>query len=694
MRISLSKKSFILIISLLLTGGYFLLSYKVNKELLKKYELLNSPVIFDSKGELVAIRPNFQGYYNIFLKETPKNIKKLVLAKEDRYFYIHPGFNPFSILRAISGYLKGGSTASSTITQQLAKILLSQTQERNFQNKLSELFGALALETYNKKEDILKMYLNAIYFGNQIQGINLASRYYFNTPPEILPETQIIQLIVSIQAPSFNNPLKEQNIFLAKNFAAKSLKANLKELNFLNIDEVRKNVLSFRFNSKNFFELSSLLKDNYQKCQLTIDDFLTTKVREIILKNITRLSVSESFNSAAIVIKVPENELLAAVGSPNPDYDFFAYKMNMLTKPRQVGSTFKPFIYLKGFEKGLRPYTLVDDREYRYLTQLGFPLYPKNFDYQYRGQVSLHYALANSLNVPTLKVLEYIGLDNFYKFIKDKLNFQPIQNLETYQLGIALGTFEMSLFDLAKYFTIFTNEGFLKNIKIVKQGDCAKDYAAYTKMISEKKFIQLINKILSDRLTAQDQFGLKSNLNLPYDNYALKTGTSRNFKDSWIIGYTPDFLVGVWVGNADQSSTKELTGQKGAGLIWSEIMQLLLNSNYNRGSLFDFSLVKKMVYNSSEVYGLAGDNFNEKLNLLNEKNYQLITSPHDNDLFLFESGMGISLKSNNNVLWYINNRKVGEGNEFIFKPKEPGFFEIRAEKDNLKEKIKIKIVSP
>jgi penicillin-binding protein 1C len=283
--------------------------------------------------------------------------------------------------------------------------------------------------------------------------------------------------------------------------------------------------------SSAYFEVQSFLDDITQNDSLTIDKELTEKLRDIVKRNIDNLKFKNAKNAALVVIKLPENELLSLIGSPNPESIEEGYKINMLEQPRPIGSTIKPFIYLESFEKGLRPYTLVEDREYKYITALGFPLYPKNFDYKYRGEVNLHYALSNSLNVPAVKVLEYVGLEDFYNFLKKDLGLEPVQDLDNYQLGIALGSLEMSLLDLAKYFTIFPNSGILKELKI-----SSNSLSSPEKEVAKPEYIQLVNKILNDRKTGVEQFGLKSELNLFQENYALKTGTSRNFKDSWIIG--------------------------------------------------------------------------------------------------------------------------------------------------------------
>ena len=421
------------------------------------------------------------------------------------------------------------------------------------------------------------------------------------------------------------------------------------------------------------FELSSFPEIPSDDAALTVDSELSEKIRKIAANSLINLNSKNANNAAVLIVKLPENEIIAAIGSPDPESNYNGYKINMLEVPRAIGSTIKPFIYPNAFEKNLRPYTLIKDREYKYITAIGYPLYPKNFDWKYHGEVTLHFALSNSLNVPTVKTLEYIGLNNFYKFLGNDLEFKPIQPFENYQLGIALGSLEMNLLDLAKYFTIFPNEGILKELKIYKEKSAKPE-----KKIADPEYVQLINKILNDRHTGIEQFGMKSDLNLFQNNYALKTGTSRDFRDSWVIGYTPDFLVGVWVGNADNSPMEELTGQTGAGRIWTKTMELMMNSEYNKKTPFDFGLIKEFRNTGNIEYGLAGDNYEKQKNLLKEKDLSLILAPHDGDTFLLEKNTSIFLKAKENAAWYIDGALLDPKQKNIFNPEKSGQYRIKA----------------
>jgi len=670
------KKKF-LIIPVILVAGFFVITHYLQSQLITAYNNQQSSVLLDRNNKTISILPNSKGYYAQYRKSLPKELKQLLIRKEDRFFYYHPGFNPISMIGAVLTRIGlGDREGSSTITQQLAKNILENELNRNVRNKLIETAYAISLETYCSKEKILEMYFNSLYLGNSIQGIHLASQAYFSVPPELLSQSQFVQLLATINSPSKNNPLKMINNEISLSLANR---LNVNSKGFTSLEQVKINHSKFQPVKTAYFEISSLLTQG----KTTIDLELTSRIRDIVKRNIDELRAYNASNASVIVVKVPENEILALIGSPDPDSFSETYKIDMLHQPKPIGSTIKPLIYLKAFEKNLRPYTLVDDREYKYITAISLPLYPKNYDFKYRGIVTLHYALSNSLNVPAVKVLEYVGLEEFYNFLLNDLQFCPIQDLDQYQLGIALGSLEMKLIDLAKYFTIFPNKGTLKEIKITEQ-------ETQEIPIAEEKYVQLINKILNDRKTGIEQFGLKSELNLSQDNYAVKTGTSRDFRDSWIVGYTPDFLVAVWVGNADNSPTEKLSGQNGAGRIWHEVMELLFKTEYNKETEFDFSLVHEFNNQGEIEYGLEDDNYEKFKNTLIEQDESLILLPHDGDTFFLDENTQIILQAKEEVTWFINNLPSTTD---IFSPKKAGTYTITAEtKTGRRETLNIQVL--
>ncbi len=684
---NLKKKTLIIALFIIC---FLIICQKINKEIVNNYSINESIQILDRKEVLLFKKTNNKGYYSQYLDSPPAKFKNLLIQKEDKYFYWHKGFNPISIIKALGDKIGFVSReGSSTISQQLTKILLNKETERNWKNKLIESIYVISLELNNSKEKIITMYINSVFFGNQLQGIESASQGYFNTSSSLLTTEQCLQLLTTINSPTNDNPLSESNIEKAK-IIAQNLKLNFEEQNFIDPKQIKNNLSNYFENNKNVFELTNYLNNTNALTKTTIDKDINEQIRNIVKTNIDFLQLKKAKNAAAIVMLLPQNEIISIIGSPDPKLYKDGYQINMAEQPRQIGSTIKPFIYLKGFENGMRSYTLIDDREYKYLIDSYYPFYPQNYDFNYRGEITAHYALSNSINVPALKTLEFVGLSNFQSFLTNDLEFDPPQDINQYQLGIAMGTLEMDLLHLSQYFSIFPNKGNLKNVKLFKKNDINGTYfKELDKKIIEEPYIQLINKILNDRKTGMDQFGMVSSLNLPFENYALKTGTSHDFKDSWVIGYTPDFLVGVWVGNADQSATDGISGQKGAGNIWRDIMELMYSSEYNYNTNFDFSFISDYKTDNGLEWGLAEDNFEEAQDIIQKNDTTLIINPHNGDVFLYEKPSSILLKAKEECSWEINNQYLGKGKELFFKPEKGGEYKIQASSLNQTETISI-----
>ena len=354
----------------------------LNSELLATYNFNRSFSVNDRSNNIIFISKNPKGYYAEYSESIPSNFKNLLIKKEDKYFYWHFGFNFWGMFQAIGNEFGFSQRqGSSTITQQLAKILLVQENARNINNKLKESFYTLALELFNSKDKILQMYVDSVYFGNQIQGLKSASKGYFNVDQNNLTDEQILQLLTTINSPTDYNPTANFNINRAKVLADV---LDIKTYNFTVAKESQQNLQNYSQSNKPALELASYLQNNVNKnIQLTIDDELSKKVRGVVYENMELLKTKKAKNAAVVILSIPDNQILALIGSPDPFSYSDGYQINMATKPRQIGSTIKPFIYLLGFEGGMRPYTLINDREYKYSTNDGYFIYPKNYDFKY-----------------------------------------------------------------------------------------------------------------------------------------------------------------------------------------------------------------------------------------------------------------------------------------------------------------------
>lgn len=654
----------------------------LSQQLIGRYEAIRGATIHDRNGIPIRYANTQDGQRPLYLDAYPQRIKELVVRKEDRFFYYHLGINPVSIVRSLFQEWRSGSpSGSSTLTQQLVKVLLGHESSRNAINKASEIFYAFALEARMSKDEILTMYLNSVFLGNRTRGFAQASYAYYQKSVEELSDDEIVRLLAALSRPTSHNPLQTSNDDVAQTLS-----------DVLNVD-IASTSPALVGKLSTAFELISLGIECESSCTTTIDAKVTEDLRSILADTIEGSARFGATHGGIVVINIRDNELLAIIGSPYPDRLSDEYQINMAIRPRPIGSTVKPFIYGKAFELGTRPYSLVVDQEYRYPVGTGFPIYPKNFDGKYHGTVTLHEALSNSLNVPSVKLLEFIGLDRFYDFFSNDLSFEPVSPLPSYAYGIALGGLEMDLLTLTHYFTLFPNQGTLKDLMIGGENavlDVPQSHTSGSKQILDKEYTQLVTKILSDRDSGVEQFGLRSNLNLDYGEYAVKTGTSRDFHDSWTIGYTPDFVVGVWIGNAENRPMTNLSGLIGAGQVWKRAMEYMLASPYRTDRRFSFDDVVPHEQDGVTVYGLAGDDAEAARNLLLRDT--LIDAPHDGDVILLTEDTSIPLISDHTgVQWHVNNTFIGSG-ETIWRPTSLGIYEIEARDNKKSEMIHIEVI--
>ena len=669
---------------------------RAQQKLLNLYALQQSRLITDRNGAVIRLLPNTKGYYMRPVATVPPLFRDLLIRKEDRFFFYHPGINPLSICRDLfSLVLDGRRSGSSTLTQQLIKTLVGSETKRTLANKISEAWGAVALEARLSKNRILTMYANTAYFGNLSEGLGEAAWFYFRKPPESLNVSDMAALLAALNSPSYRHPGTIANERGALRIAGGRSPSTTTAALWPGAPTDEKEEGARR--SAAAFEWEDLATICAQSCRLTVDTDLTATLRGVLLRHLSGSALAGAENGAMVVLELPDNRILAVIGSPRPGVNRGGYDINMAVRPRPVGSTAKPFFYMKAFEKGVRPYTLIQDQEARYAIATGFEFYPRNYDGAYHGIVTLHAALANSLNIPSVRVLEYTGLGEFTTFLTDALGFVPIQPLKNYALGIALGGLEMDLLTLSHYYTIFPNNGNLRPL-IVGYADGIPRYrdppmakiGARETPVAQPAAAALINKILADRYAGVEQFGLKSFLNIPGRTYALKTGTSRDYRDAWVIGYTPDFLVGAWIGNHDNTPMPQLTGASGAGRIWHDAMNILFNSSYNKNTPFAFDGVAEFTgENGSIEYGLAGDDFEAARAILIRD--RLIIHPHDGDTLLFEPDMTIPLVAARAVSWRINRAPIGDGDKKSWQPKRPGSYAITAAGASEEETITITI---
>jgi 1A family penicillin-binding protein len=600
--------------SLLFTLLFLLLSYGVYDFVFKDLPSATDLSTQQQKLTTKILDRNGQVLYRIYedenrtlvpLESVSEDLVNATIAIEDQNFYQHFGFSPLGILRALltnvtSEKVQGGST----ITQQLVKSRLL-SNERTLQRKLREILLALVVEGAYEKDEILEMYLNTVPYGGSTYGIEEAAWRYFNKRAKDLNLAESALLAGLPQAPSLYSPFGP-NPEVAKARQADVLRRMVEDdyITQAEADQARLEKLEFRediidIKAPHFvMYVKQLLAEIYGEdlvakggleVRTTLDLSLQEEVQKIVSNEVNRLNNLNISNGAALVTNPKTGEILAMVGGAN--YFDFTHdgQVNVVVRPRQPGSSIKPLTYALAFEQGKKPSDFIEDSSITYQIVGSRPYTPRNYDGRFHGRVTLREALASSYNVPAVKLLAELGVQNLIN-IGRELGISTWNDSSRFGLSLTLGAGEVLMLDMAEVFSSFANLGYpvetnaFLTIKDAKGknlyvNDCALNESnCYTTLKLSPRVAYIISDILSDNQARANAFGMYSVLNIPNQQVAVKTGTTNSMKDNWTIGYISDRLVATWVGNNDNSPMSYVaSGITGASPIWKEIFLLLLD---------------------------------------------------------------------------------------------------------------------
>ncbi len=521
----------------------------------------------------------------------PEKFKICLIQFEDEHFYKHPGFNPISIFKALKQNLQAGSVkrGGSTITQQVIR-LSRDNKSRTYFEKVKELILATRLELRTSKEKILTYWSSNAPFGGNVVGLDAASWRYFNRKSSDLSWSESATLAVLPNAPNLIYPGKNQQKLLVKrNRLLKKLLVK-KVIDSLTYDLSILEELPQKAYSIPQIAPHLLQKINKQKkgefVKTTIDKRLQSQANTIIKNHYNQLSKNGIYNISVLVLDVKTREVLSYVGNAPTDSKH-QKDVDVIDKPRSTGSILKPFLYAAMLDSGdLLPNTLVADIP----TNFG-SYHPENFDKKYAGAISAKLALSKSLNVPTVRMLQHFGLDKFHDYLK-KLKLKDLRkNANHYGLTLALGGAESNLWDLCKSYASMasTVNHYTGNSSryFINEFSEPTFYADKKIGFGEKSS----EKIIFDAASIYLTFESLKEVNRPnadqnwefFDSskqVAWKTGTSFGFRDAWAIGVTKDYVVGVWVGNADGEGRPGLVGVQAAAPILFDVFDKLPNSDW------------------------------------------------------------------------------------------------------------------
>ena len=539
----------------------------------------------------------------VLFKDIPDYLKQATIAVEDKDFYKHEGFDPLTPLRIIKNFFYFGKvTGGSTLTQQLARTVLLTT-DRTVNRKIKELILSIQIDAKYSKDEILGMYLNEVPYGGASWGIGPACEQYFNKPINELNLAESAILAGLPQLPSVYSPYsKTPTAYVDR---TKHVLNRMVEDGYISqqlADETFEQVKNYKFSDQNstmkaphfVFWIKDILAQKYGedvieggglKITTTLDLELQDKVQEIVSEEIDKTEKLDITNGAALVLDPKNGQVLAMVGSRGYWSDKTDGKFNVVTQAlRQPGSSIKPITYLAAIKEGWTASTMIMDTPVTFpSTSVGQKDYsPQNYNGKYNGPMSLRDALGNSINTVAVKTLANVGVQDMLT-LAYKMGLSTLEptksNLSRFGLSVTLGGAEVKMIELASAYTAFANEGQkMAPIGILKIED--KDgrvLEEFKQGIGEKVMTPqeafIISNILSDNNARQLTFGAVNSLQIPGYQVAAKTGTTNEKKDNWTIGWTPNLLTAVWVGNNNNTSMGKLvSGVSGAAPIWKKIM--------------------------------------------------------------------------------------------------------------------------
>ncbi len=596
-----------MIVGIVLFFGYFLW---ISRSLPTPGELAN-PDIKDSTKIVdqnnVALYSIYKDYNRTYvnLSDIPKELQEATIATEDQDFYENSGFSWRGYARVVKDLiLKQRLTGGSTITQQLVKNVLL-TSDRNVTRKMKELILAVQVDKRFSKDEILEMYLNNVPYGGTAVGIEAAANQYFGKKAKDLNLAESAFLAGLPQSPTYYSPYTGNKAYIDR---SKQVLRRMVEEGYISENESEKTLAAIgkfkfaqeggSFKAPHFVmyvrqQLNELFGENAViNGNLTVKTTLDYKIQQhaekTIKEEIAELKNYKVSNGSVVVLDPKTGAILSMVGSA----DYFDQEndgnFNTAIAPRQPGSSLKPLIYGVALEKGYTPSTLLMDvpTEFPGATE-ATPYKPVNYDGKYRGPVQMRFALGNSLNVPAVKMLAMVGLEPVMKKAYDAgiENWKPTEEaMRNVGLSLVLGGREATLLEITSLYSAFADKGMHHEPFAILEVKDAKGKVIYKhnqdkgrRLFTEEASF-LISHMLLDNNARSMVFGTRSLLNVPGKTVAVKTGTTDEKRDNWIVGYTPSYVVGVWVGNNDNSPMNQAiaSGVTGATPIWNNVISEIL----------------------------------------------------------------------------------------------------------------------
>ncbi len=578
--------------------------------------ITESTKIYDRAGKIILYDIHAEERRTVVpFSEIPQVVKDATVVAEDRNFYTHGGLDFMAILRAGWADLRGNNLqGGSTITQQFVKKSILSS-ERTLTRKIKEAILALELERRYSKDEILNFYLNQIPYGFNAYGIEAAAQTYFSKHAADLTLAEAAVLAALPRAPSYYSPYGEHLPELMAR--QKDILNKMSELGYISESDFKKaqaQKLNFARSHSSIkaphfvFYIKDILEQKYGedyiataglKIITTLDWDLQQIAENVVAEGAQRNESLGAYNSALMAIDPKTGQILAMVGSRDYWKDplpagctpgvncKFEGNVNVATRSRQPGSSFKPFVYATAFKKGYTDKTMLFDIPTQFDTgcnAAGVPVYqgsqcysPRDFDLKYRGPVTVRQALANSLNIPSVQMLYLAGVDDSINTAED-MGISTLKDRSRFGLSLVLGGGEVKLLEMTSAFGVLATEGVKHSPAPIlriedSKGKVLEEFSDEPVSVLDPEITRMVSDILSDNVARAPIFGAHSALYFSDRPIAAKTGTTNEFRDGWTIGYTPSLAVGVWTGNNDNTPIKQEPGVYVAAPIWHAFFQ-------------------------------------------------------------------------------------------------------------------------
>jgi len=586
------------------------------RELQNRQTAFVSSKIYDHEGRMLYEVTDPQGGRRTYvpLGEISRRLINATVATEDRDFWLHPGFDPIAIIRAVYYNLSERRIVSgaSTITQQLARNVLLTPEERvqlTAGRKIKEVVLAAELTRTYPKETILEIYLNEANYGNLAYGIQAAAETYFGVDAADLTLAQASFLAGIPQSPAIYDPFAGgYDLVLSRQEDVLALMVEAGYITRAEADAAAAEIQSYEFKAPRLdlttaphfvvyvrqtleatYGPEALYRGTGLRIYTTLDSRLQALAEQAVREGMAELAGRDATNGALVALDPTSGHILAMVGSADFHDEEIDGQVNVALRCRQPGSSIKPLTYVAAFERGWTLATLMWDLETEFPDGANPPYVPVNYDEKYHGPMLLREALANSYNVPAVEALQFVGVDGLLE-MSTRLGVESLVHPElhcpeypynqppAYGLALTLGGGEAKLLEMTGSFAVFANSGVrvpaspILRIEDSRGTVLVDNSAPAGGQAISPQHAYLITSILADSQARCRAFHCPSILELTRP-VAAKTGTTNDFRDAWTIGYTPDLVTGVWVGNSDNSSMINLPGAAGAGPIWHNFME-------------------------------------------------------------------------------------------------------------------------